>query len=254
MLFVSGCDGHRDRETGAGTCSRRRAPMALAMGSASTSHERCRVDQREILLWRRMPILGICYEAQGRWKHSPTSTLLGNDNPDPETRQNPQSSQSVRSRVDVLLYPPSSCDTPRRVVRCHRLVLTSGLSRMRCDSHVRFLGGRRSNALLLPDAVHGVDVAGRVVLRRMVTRSKLFELIAKLPRCLIGMDACCGGHEWARRFAQFGHSVMLMSPVFVIPYRKGGKNDGNDAEAICEAVMRPNMRLFRSNLRSNRRY
>jgi transposase len=92
-------------------------------------------------------------------------------------------------------------------------------------------------------AVHGVDGTGRVVLRRMVTRSKLLELIAKLPRCLIGMEACCGAHEWARRFVQFGHSVKLMSPVFVIPYRKGGKNDGNDAEAICEAVTRPNMRF-----------
>src|SRR5207244_8820243 len=60
---------------------------------------------------------------------------------------------------------------------------------------------------------------------------------------LIGMEACCGAHEWARRFLQFGHSVKLMSPVFVVPYRKGGKNDGNDAEAICEAVTRPNMRF-----------
>src|SRR5215471_6324664 len=92
-------------------------------------------------------------------------------------------------------------------------------------------------------AVHGVDAGGRVVLRRMVTRSKLVELVAKQPRCLIGMEACCGAHEWARRFLPFGHTVKLMSPIFVIPYRKGGKNDNNDTEAICEAVMRPNMRF-----------
>ncbi len=92
-------------------------------------------------------------------------------------------------------------------------------------------------------AVHGVDATGRVVVRRIVTRAKLPELVARLPRCLIGMEACCGAHEWARRFLQFGHSVKLMSPVFVVPYRKGGKNDGNDAEAICEAVTRPNMRF-----------
>ena len=92
-------------------------------------------------------------------------------------------------------------------------------------------------------AVHGVDATGRVVLRRIVTRAKLPELVARLPRCLIGMEACCGAHEWARRFLLFGHSVKLMSPVFVVPYRKGSKNDGNDAEAICEAVTRPNMRF-----------
>jgi transposase len=88
-------------------------------------------------------------------------------------------------------------------------------------------------------AVHGVDATGRVVLRRMVTRAKLPDLIARLPRCLIGMEACGGAHEWARRFLQFGHDVRLMSPIFVVEYRKGGKNDGNDAEAICEAVRRP---------------
>jgi transposase len=92
-------------------------------------------------------------------------------------------------------------------------------------------------------AVHGVDATGRVVLRRMVSRAKLLEFAAQLPRCLIGMEACCGAHEWARRFLQFGHTVKLMSPTFVAPYRKGGKNDGNDAEAIYEAATRPNMRF-----------
>jgi transposase len=67
--------------------------------------------------------------------------------------------------------------------------------------------------------------------------------VAQLPPCLIGMEACSGAHERARRFATFGHSVKLMAPKFVAPYRKGGKNDGNDAEAICEAVARPNMRF-----------
>jgi transposase len=61
--------------------------------------------------------------------------------------------------------------------------------------------------------------------------------------CLIGMEACSGAHEWARQFTALGHSVRLMAPKFVAPYRKGGKNDGNDAEAICEAVTRPNMRF-----------
>jgi transposase len=92
-------------------------------------------------------------------------------------------------------------------------------------------------------SVHGVDALGAVVVRGSVSRAKLTEIVAQLPPCLIGMEACSGAHEWARRFCVFGHTVKLMAPKFVIPYRKSGKNDGNDAEAICEAVARPNMRF-----------
>jgi len=92
-------------------------------------------------------------------------------------------------------------------------------------------------------ALHGVDGTGRVVLRRTVRREQLMEVMAGLPPCRIGMEACAGAHEWARRFGQLGHEVKLMAAKFVIPYRKSGKNDGNDAEAICEAVGRPNMRF-----------
>jgi transposase len=92
-------------------------------------------------------------------------------------------------------------------------------------------------------SVHGVDAAGVVRVRKTVGRGKLTELVAQLPPCLIGLEACSGAHEWARRFAAFGHTVKLMAPKFVAPYRRGGKNDGNDAEAICEAVGRPNMRF-----------
>ena len=92
-------------------------------------------------------------------------------------------------------------------------------------------------------SVHGVDGAGTVVMRRTVSRSQIGELVAQLPACLIGMEPCSGAHKWARRFGRFGHTVKLMAPKFVAPYRKSGKNDGNDAEAICEAVTRPNMRF-----------
>jgi len=92
-------------------------------------------------------------------------------------------------------------------------------------------------------SVHGVDSGGRQVLRRTVRREQLGALVAQWPACLIGMEACSGAHEWARRFQELGHTVRLMAPKFVAPYRKGGKNDGNDAEAICEAVSRPNMRF-----------
>jgi transposase len=92
-------------------------------------------------------------------------------------------------------------------------------------------------------AVHGVDEAGRVVLHRTVRRERLAELIAQLPPCLIGMEACSGAHEWARQFQCCGHTVRLMAPKFVVPYRQSGKNDDNDAAAICEAVGRPSMRF-----------
>ena len=92
-------------------------------------------------------------------------------------------------------------------------------------------------------SVHGVNAAGRQVLRRTVRREQLGALVAQWPACLIGMEACSGAHEWARQFQALGHTVRLMAPKFVAPYRKGGKNDGNDAEAICEAVGRPNMRF-----------
>ena len=96
-------------------------------------------------------------------------------------------------------------------------------------------------------AVHGVDATGKPVLvRPIVPRGKLLELIASIPACLIGMEACSGAHHWAREFAQLGHTVRLMAPKFVSPYRlsgKRGKNDAADALAICEAVTRPNMRF-----------
>jgi len=92
-------------------------------------------------------------------------------------------------------------------------------------------------------ALHGVDAAGQVMLRRTVRREQLMEVVAALPPCRIGMEACAGAHEWARRFTALGHEVKLMAAKFVTPYRKSGKNDGNDAEAICEAVGRPNMRF-----------
>ena len=96
-------------------------------------------------------------------------------------------------------------------------------------------------------AVHGVNEAGKPELvRPSVPRARLHELIAALPPCVIGMEACSGAHQWARLFMAHGHTVRLMAPKFVAPYRlsgKRGKNDAADAAAICEAVQRPNMRF-----------
>lgn len=92
--------------------------------------------------------------------------------------------------------------------------------------------------------VHGVDERGGIVIvGKRLARAKVLEYFAQLPPCVIGIEACGGAHYWARELGKFGHSVKLMAAQYVIPYRKRGKNDANDAEAICEAVGRPNMRF-----------
>jgi transposase len=92
-------------------------------------------------------------------------------------------------------------------------------------------------------SVHGVDAHGKVMLRKTLSRAKLLELMAQLEPCVVGMEACGGAHDMARRLMAMGHTVRLMAAKFVHPYRKSQKNDGNDAEAICEAVGRPSMRF-----------
>ncbi len=92
-------------------------------------------------------------------------------------------------------------------------------------------------------SVHGVDAHGKAVLRKSLSRSKVLELMAQLPACRVGIEACAGAHELARTLQALGHNPRIMAPKFIVPYRKNQKNDGNDAEAICEAVDRPNMRF-----------
>jgi transposase len=92
-------------------------------------------------------------------------------------------------------------------------------------------------------SVHGVDSHGKAVLRKTVSRGKLLELMAQLPPCLVGMEACSGAHQMARELQPLGHTPRIMMPKFIIPFRRNQKNDGNDAEAICEAVGRPGMRF-----------
>jgi transposase len=92
-------------------------------------------------------------------------------------------------------------------------------------------------------SLHGVDAHGKVVLKKTLSRNKLLECFANLPPCLVGMEACSGSHHWARQLRALGHDARIIAPRFVIPYRKSGKNDGNDAEAICEASSRPAMRF-----------
>jgi transposase len=89
--------------------------------------------------------------------------------------------------------------------------------------------------------IHGVDEHGKAVLRKQLKRKDVVTFFANLEPCLIGMEACGSAHYWARKLSAFGHTVRLMAPQFVKPYVKSNKSDRNDAEAICEAVGRPNM-------------
>src|SRR5229473_4675226 len=89
----------------------------------------------------------------------------------------------------------------------------------------------------------GMDNTGKIVLRKRLARNALMPFIATLPPVLIGMEACGGAHDWARRFRAYGHEVKRMAPPFVKPYVKSNTNDSRDAEAIAEAVTRPTMRF-----------
>ena len=90
-------------------------------------------------------------------------------------------------------------------------------------------------------SVVGLDAAGKVLLRRRVRRDGIIALAAKLPGCVVAMEACCGAHHLGRLLAAQGHEVRLMSPEYVRPYVKSQKNDDRDAEAIAEAATRPTM-------------
>jgi len=91
--------------------------------------------------------------------------------------------------------------------------------------------------------VHGVDATGAVVVRRQLRRRELFRFFESLPLCLIGMEACATAHYWGRELRAMGHEVRLIPPAYVKPYVKRNKNDAADAEAICEAVIRPSTRF-----------
>jgi transposase len=91
--------------------------------------------------------------------------------------------------------------------------------------------------------IHGADAEGRPLLRRRLRRSQVTRFFANVPPCVVGMEACCGAHYWSRVIGRFGHTVRLIAPQFAKPYVKSNKNDANDAEAICEAVSRPQMRF-----------
>lgn len=92
-------------------------------------------------------------------------------------------------------------------------------------------------------AVHGIDAAGRVVVKRNLRRSQVLKFFADIEPCLVGMEASSGAHHWARELRKLGHDARLMPASYVKGYVKRGKTDAADAAAICEAVTRPTMRF-----------
>src|SRR5207302_854598 len=90
--------------------------------------------------------------------------------------------------------------------------------------------------------VHGVDAEGATVLRKQLRRAQVLAFFSRLPRCMVGMEACGTAHYWARELRALGHEVRLMPAQYVKAYVKRNKNDAADAAAICEAVVRPTMR------------
>ena len=101
--------------------------------------------------------------------------------------------------------------------------------------------------------VHGVDTNGRVVIRKSLRRAQMLPFFARLPSCLVGMEACGTSHYWERELIKLGHEVRLMPPAYVKPYVKRSKTDAADAEAVCEAVTRPTMRFVPVKSPSSRR-
>src|SRR5256712_13930070 len=91
--------------------------------------------------------------------------------------------------------------------------------------------------------VHGVDAEGKAIIRRKLKRRYVAAFFQQLPPCLVGVEACASSHHWSRELQALGHTARLMPPAYVKPYAKRQHNDAADAEAICEAVTRANMRF-----------
>ena len=91
--------------------------------------------------------------------------------------------------------------------------------------------------------VHAIGADGKVLVRRQLRRGEVLKFFSSLPPCLVGMEACASAHHWGRELLALGHDVRLMPPAYVKPYVKRGKTDAADAEAICEAALRPTMRF-----------
>src|ERR1700738_4807186 len=124
--------------------------------------------------------------------------------------------------------------------RCARMRLLRSQTREPSVNQIIRIGMDTSKHIF---QLHGVDAAERPVLRRKVRRNEVLAFFAKLPPTVIGMEACGAAHYWARELRKLGHEVKLMAPQHVKAYVKRNKNDGRDAEGLCEAMSRPTMQF-----------
>jgi len=108
------------------------------------------------------------------------------------------------------------------------------------EQHIKIIGIDLAKSSF---QIHAVAKSGLKITNKKMTRNKLKSYMINLPACLVAMEACGSAHYWARLFRSYGHKVKLIAPQFVKPFVKSNKNDAVDAEAICEAVQRPNMRF-----------
>ena len=138
--------------------------------------------------------------------------------------------------------PPTPCRTSRSNLRTPFLGLPRSLFGADMQQGVVTVGLDLAKHVF---QVHAIDAEGKVLIRRQLRRSEALNFFAGLAPCLVGMEACASAHHWGREPMRLGHKVRLMPPAYVKPYVKRGKTDAADAEAICEAVTRPTMRLSR---------
>src|SRR2546429_1814382 len=124
--------------------------------------------------------------------------------------------------------------------RCARMRLLKSQTREPSVNQIIRIGMDTSKYIF---QLHGVDAAEQPVLRRQLRRKQMVEFFAKLPPTVIGMEACGASHYWARELGKLGHEVKLIAPQHVKPYVTRNKNDGRDAEGLCEAMSRPRMRF-----------
>src|SRR5436190_17122529 len=131
-------------------------------------------------------------------------------------------------------------DGPLAASRCQLVFLENHQEREPSMSEITTIGLDLAKHVF---QVHGVDAQGTTVLRKRLRRGQVLAFFSRIPRCVVGLEACATGHYWARELGALGHEVRLMPAQYVKAYIKRNKHDAADAEAICEAVGRPTMRF-----------